>query len=89
MKINKVSVEEFARNNIGKSFITFDKDYRIREGIEAMIVGYNSYHNFLICSIDELDGWRNLWENDILIIHSPLNISYYYMTVEEIKDKLL
>lgn len=27
MESNKLTVEEFARKNIGKSFKTFDKDY--------------------------------------------------------------
>ena len=29
MESNKLTVEEFARKNIGKSFKTFDKDYII------------------------------------------------------------
>lgn len=40
MESNKLTVEEFARKNIGKSFKTFDED-------------------------------------DILLVHSPLNYSYF------------
>lgn len=45
MESNKLTVEEFARNNLGKSFKTFDKDYIIPFETEAMIVGY-SYSYF-------------------------------------------
>ena len=43
MESNKLTVEEFARNNLGKSFKTFDKDYIIPFETEAMIVGYSSF----------------------------------------------
>lgn len=60
MESNKLTVEEFARKNIGKSFKTFDKDYTISIEIEAMIVGYNSFKQLLICSVTEFGGWRLL-----------------------------
>jgi hypothetical protein len=44
MESNKLTVEEFARKNIGKSFKTFDKDYIIPFETEAMIVGYSSFN---------------------------------------------
>lgn len=45
MESNKLTVEEFARKNIGKSFKT-----------EAMIVGYSSFKQLLICSVTECCG---------------------------------
>ena len=90
MKSNKLTVEEFARKNIGKSFKTFDKDYIIPIEIEAMIVGYSSFKQFLICSVTEFGGWRRFDEDDILLVHSPLNYSYFYITnIELIARNLL
>lgn len=83
MESNKLTVEEFARNNLGKSFKTFDKDY-IPFETEAMIVGYSSLKQLLICSVTECDGWRRLDEDDILLVHSPLSYSYFYMVHTEL-----
>ena len=84
MESNKLTVEEFVRKNIGKSFKTFDKDYIIPIEIEAMIVGYSSFKQLLICSVTEFGGWRRFDEEDILLVHSPLNYSYFYMTHTEL-----
>lgn len=83
MKSNKLTVEEFARKNIGKSFKTFNKDYIIPD-IEAMIVGYSSFKQLLICSVTEFCGWRHFDEDDILLVHSPLNYSYFYISHAEL-----
>lgn len=83
MESNKLTVEEFARNNLGKSFKTFDKDY-IHFETEAMIVGYSSLKQLLICSITECGGWRRFDEDDILLVHSPLSYSYFYMVHTEL-----
>lgn len=82
MESNKLTVEEFARNNLGKSFKTFDKDYIIPFETEAMIVGYSK--QFLICSVTECGGWRRFDEDDILLVHSPLSYSYFYMVHTEL-----
>lgn len=85
MESNKLTVEEFARNNLGKSFKTFDKDYIIPFETEAMIVGYSSLKQFLICSVTECGGgWRRLDEDDILLVHSPLSYRYFYMVHTEL-----
>lgn len=60
MESNKLTVEEFARKNIGKSFKTFD--------------------NFIICSSTKDDGWNELIDSDIILIQSPLNVSFFYIT---------
>lgn len=83
MESNKLTVEEFARNNLGKSFKTFDKDY-ISFETEAMIVGYSSLKQLLICSITECGGWRRFDKDDILLVHSPLSYSYFYMVHTEL-----
>lgn len=79
MESNKLTVEEFARKNIGKSFKTFDKDYIIPFETEAMIVGYSSFKQLLICSVTECGGWNELIDSDIILIQSPLNVSFFYI----------
>lgn len=87
MESNKLTVEEFARKNIGKSFKTFDKDYIIPFKTEAMIVGYSSFKQLLICSVTECGGWRRFDEDDILLVHSPLSYSYFYIAHTELIAK--
>lgn len=87
MESNKLTVEEFARKNIGKSFKTFDKDYIIPFETEAMIVGYSSFKQLLICSVTECGGWRRFDEDDILLVHSPLSYSYFYIAHTELIAK--
>lgn len=89
MESNKLTVEEFARNNLGKSFKTFDKDYIIPFETEAMIVGYSSFKQLLICSVTEYGGWRRFDEDDILLVHSPLSYSYFYIAHTELIAKNL
>lgn len=80
MESNKLTVEEFARKNIGKSFKTFDKDYIIPFETEAMIVGYSSFKQLLICSSTKNDGWTEMIDSDTILIQSPLNVSFFYIT---------
>lgn len=89
MESNKLTVEEFARKNIGKSFKTFDKDYIIPFETEAMIVGYSSFKQLLICSVTECGSWRRFDEDDILLVHSPLSYSYFYIAHTELIAKNL
>lgn len=91
MESNKLTAEEFVRKNLGKSFITFDKNNsNVPVGVEAMIVGYNHYLNFVICSMTECSGWNHFWdEEEVLLIHSPLNYSYFYMAHTELIAKNL
>lgn len=90
MESNKLTVEEFARKNIGKSFKTFDKRlYYSFWKTEAMIVGYSSFKQLLICSVTECGGWRRFDEDDILLVHSPLNYSYFYIAHTELIAKNL
>lgn len=66
MESNKLTVEEFARKNIGKSF-----------------------KQLLICSVTECGGWRRFDEDDILLVHSPLSYSYFYIAHTELIAKNL
>lgn len=91
MESNKLTVEEFARKNLGKSFITFNKNcINVPFGVEAMIVGYNHYLNLIICSMTECSGWHHFWdEEEVFLLHSPLNYSYFYMDHHELIDRNL
>lgn len=90
MESNKLTVEEFVRKNLGKSFITFDKNNsNVPVGVEAMIVGYNHYLNFVICSMTECTGWHHFWNEEEVFLHSPLNYSYFYVDHRELIDRNL
>lgn len=89
MESNKLTVEEFVRKNLGKSFITFDKDnIHVPVEVEAIIVGYNHHLNLVICSMTECTGWHHFWdEEEVLLLHSPLNYSYFYIDHRELIAK--
>lgn len=91
MESNKLTAEEFARKNLGKSFIIFNKSHtNVPFGVEAMIVGYNHYLNLIICSMTECFGWHHFWDKEeVLLLHSPLNYSYFYMDHHELIDRNL
>lgn len=91
MESNKLTAEEFVRKNLGKSFITFNKNcINVPFGVEAMIVGYNHYFNLIICSMTEYSGWHHFWdEEEVFLVHSPLNYSYFYMDHHELIDRNL
>lgn len=82
------NVEAFARTNLGKSFLTFSKDvdsYRQ----EGMVVGFNAKMQFLICSTNSSEGWKSINKEDVLLIDSPLNTSFFYITISEIKNRFV
>mgnify|MGYP007134567288 FL=1 len=54
-----------------------------------MIVGYSSFKQLLICSVTECGGWRRFDEDDILLVHSPLSYSYFYIVHTELIAKNL
>lgn len=43
---------------------------------KAMVVGYNIVFGFLIVSMTNGYGWELLEHTDIILLHSPLNVSY-------------
>lgn len=89
MESNKLTAEEFAHKNLGKSFKIFDGNCIIPSGTEAMIVGYNSSNKLIICSITGCTGWRYFDEDDILLVHSPLSYSYFYISSRELINRNL
>lgn len=75
---------EFVKANLGKGFI-YDND-------EWMIVGYivDEFERVLVLgsSTDEYAGWSESvleWRDEVLV-HSPLNRSFIYVAVCELKE---
>lgn len=58
--------------NLGKE-IEFEENYKV------MIVGYDEYNNILIASSTENYGWTEVYDDDHILISSPLNVSYFYI----------
>ena len=72
---------EFAKQNLGKNVII---DF-IYCHATAMIVGYNN--EFIIVGFTEnnFKGWPKTGDKDMLLIHSPIIKTYWYVEQEDIK----
>lgn len=68
-----ITIEQICSLNLGKE-IDYHKDW------EIMIVGYNTLFNFIICSSTKNDGWTEMIDSDTILIQSPLNVSFFYIT---------
>lgn len=66
-----INVEQICSLNLGKEI-----DYGDRK---VIVVGYNTEYNFIICSSTKDDGWNELIDSDIILIQSPLNVSFFYI----------
>lgn len=67
-----ITIEQICSLNLGKE-IDYYRDYKV------MVVGYNTEYNFIICSSTKDDGWNELIDSDIILIQSPLNVSFFYI----------
>ena len=65
-----INVEQICSLNLGKEI-----EYEDRK---VMIVGYNTQYNFIIVSSIKDDGWNETIDSDIILIQSPLNVSFFY-----------
>lgn len=74
-----MDIKQFCINNLGKEFMTVF-------GYKSMIVGYHidpiNNSKFLITSSTRKTGWTTLDNNDTILLHSPLNITYGYERIE-------
>ena len=68
---------EFAKQNLGKKVIV-DDPYFI-----GIIIGYDE-ESIIIGLIDHCAGWHDLDDNDIILVHSPIFESYWYVEQDEI-----
>lgn len=66
-----INVEQICSLNLGKEIEYGDR--------KVMIVGYNTQYNFIIVSSIKDDGWNELIDSDIILIQSPLNVSFFYI----------
>lgn len=67
-----INAEQICSLNLGKE-INYG-DYKV------MVVGYNKRFNFIICSCTKKDGWTEMIDSDTILIQSPLNVSFFYIT---------
>lgn len=69
-----INAEKICSLNLGKE-INY-RDYKV------MVVDYNKRFNFIICSCTKNDGWTEMIDSDTILIQSPLNVSFFYITLE-------
>lgn len=73
-----MDVKEFAIANLGKT-VRWQR-FIIRPLPEGMIVGYNELQEAIIVSFTCNTGWDYEEEDgDIILLHSPLNVSFWYI----------
>lgn len=82
--------KEYVIANLGKE-ITIDKDDTL---VKCMIVGYNKSIDCMLCSSPSNSfGWLLIDCNFPLIqhikIHSPLNVTYWYVSIEDIHNEAI
>ena len=76
-----MKAEELVKENLGRSYLAYEP--KSRKLIEIMIVGYCG-NNIVASHTDNL-GFKDIPEGTVLMIHSPLNVSYSLAEVECIK----
>lgn len=79
-----MDVKEFAIANLGKTVIwNYSSYYPYSNG---MIVGYSKLQEAVIVSFTNEDGWSKEAdeEEDIILLHSPLNVSLWYIYPDSI-----
>lgn len=74
-----MDVKEFAISNLGKS-IEQEELYYSDKG---MVVGYFEPEDAVIISFPDDRGWGHLYSEDTILLHSPLNMTYLYMYLDD------
>lgn len=80
MKVLLDEVISFVQANLGK-------EVTIKEN-KAMIVGYNYDICCCILSFISNVGWTNILVSDIILLRSPLNVSFSLAPIEHVKKLL-
>ena len=80
MKVLLDEVISFVQANLGKE-VTIEEN-------KAMIVGYNYDICCCILSFTSDAGWTNILISDIILLRSPLNVSFSLAPIEHIKKLL-
>lgn len=76
-----MDIEKICIDNLGKEINYCE--------FKAMVVGYNIVFGFLIVSITNGYGWELLEHTDIILLHSPLNVSYVLANPIYYKEQLI
>lgn len=76
-----MDIDKICINNLGR-----EVDYC---EFKAMIVGYNIVLGFLILSMTNGYGWESLEHGDIILLRSPLNVSYVLANPKYYKKQLI
>lgn len=74
-----MNVKEFAKVNLGKSIEQEDLYYSDK----GMVVGYSESEDAVIISFPDDRGWGHLYSEDTILLHSPLNVTFLYMYLED------
>ena len=80
-------LKKFVIANLGKSF----KGGERYNGEELMVVGYSlddgifGITNLVILSLSTDDRWITLDKDDVILLHSPLNKSFTYIDIDNLK----
>lgn len=73
-------VKDFVQSNLGKEVIV--------KGHKAMIVGYSKLTYYAIISFTKHYYWNKPIRSDVILIHSPLNVSFSLVSVNTLKELL-
>lgn len=76
-----MNIEKICIDNLGKE-INYGE-------FKAIVVGYNIIFGFLIVSMTNGYGWELLEHTDIILLHSPLNVSYILANPIYYKEQLI
>lgn len=74
-----MNVKEFAIANLGKSVEQEDLYYSDK----GMVVGYFESEDAVIISFLDDRGWKSVYSEDTILLHSPLNVTFLYMYLED------
>lgn len=73
-----MEAEELVKENLGRSCLIYNPESR--DFMEHMIVGYCG-NDIILSATDDL-GRKDIPEGAVLMIHSPLNVSYFVVGIE-------
>lgn len=80
--MSKKELIQFVIDNLGKEIRN-----QLNNNYCGMIIGYDSImnSNFIIVSRVDDKGWHELEEHDIILLNSPLNVSYWYILINNVE----
>lgn len=89
----RVKVRDWARRNLGKEVTIIDTNIAIRTS-KAMVVGYSEFRVFgeeatdVLMSFTNHAGWGpdGLDSTDHVFVHSPLNVSFWMVNLDDIEE---